>query len=145
LTPCLICARDGDGRRHEGSVGGNVYEDDRFYAYHAPPAISTLGQLFVVAKRHFLDFAEMAPEETASFGPILTRLCTAIKQTVDAERVYVQVTIEGVPHFHAWLIPRPKASPLRGRDFVGSARSCSDADALAVVDRLRAALSSSDR
>jgi diadenosine tetraphosphate (Ap4A) HIT family hydrolase len=137
---CLICARQGDGRYHEGSVGGNVYEDERWYAYHAPPAIATLGQLFLVSKRHFLDFAEMAPDEAARFGPLLTRLCTAIKQTVDAERVYVQVTIEGVPHFHAWLIPRPTDVALRGSAFVSSARFCSEEDALAVVEQLRQAL-----
>jgi hypothetical protein len=28
MTACAICARGGDGRNHEGSVGGNVYEDE---------------------------------------------------------------------------------------------------------------------
>ena len=69
VVDCLICARDGDGARHPGEVGGNVYEDAWWYAYHAPPGEATLGQLFLVSKRHLLDFAEMRrrrPRATAA-------------------------------------------------------------------------------
>ena len=142
MARCEICARGGDGRRHPGSVGGNVYEDEHWYAYHAPPAVATLGQLFLVSKRHFLDFAEMTPAEAASYGQVLQALYTAQKQVVDAERVYLQVTLGGIPHFHTWLIPRPEDAAERGRAFIAGERSCEEADALAVADRLRGALAS---
>lgn len=142
MARCEICARGGDGRRHPGSVGGNVYEDDHWYAYHAPPSVATLGQLFLVSKRHFLDFAEMTPTEAASYGQVLQALYTAQKQVVDAERVYLQVTLEGIPHFHTWLIPRPKDAAERGRAFIAGEHSCEEADALAVAAHLREALAS---
>jgi diadenosine tetraphosphate (Ap4A) HIT family hydrolase len=134
---CLICARDGDGARHPETVGGNVYEDTWWYAYHAPPSMATLGQLFLVSKRHFLDFAEMTPDEAASYGSVLATLVAAIRQAVNAERVYVLSTVEGVPHFHARLVPRPRDEPLRRWAFVASAHSCGEGEALAVAKRLR--------
>ena len=134
---CQICARGGDGARHPGTVGGNVYEDAWWYSYHAPPSMATLGQLFLVSKRHLLDFAEMRADEAASYGGVLARLVAATKQTVDAERVYAITTIEGIPHFHVWLVPRPQVEPLRGWAFVASGRSCAEAEALTVAERLR--------
>jgi diadenosine tetraphosphate (Ap4A) HIT family hydrolase len=137
---CEICARQREGRPHEGSVGGDVYADEYWQAYHAPSAVASPGQLFLVAKRHYLDFAEVTPEEAASYGPLLRRLYAALKRATRAQRVYAVITIEGVPHFHVWLIPRPADAPLRGRAFIMSERSCSEAEALDVVARVRQAL-----
>lgn len=142
MDDCLICARRGEGQNHLGSVGGNVYEDEHWYAYHAPPATSTLGQLFLVSKRHVLDFSEMTPAETASYGQVLQALYSALKQVFGAERVYTRVTVEGVPHFHTWLFPRLKDASERGMQLMSGEHSCSEADALAVVARLRATLAS---
>ena len=74
---------------------------------------------------------------------MLLRIYAALKQVTDAQRVYAMVTVEGVPHFHVWLIPRSRNEPLRGREFIGSERSCTEADALDVVARLREALGDS--
>jgi hypothetical protein len=87
----------------------------------------------------------MTPAEAASYGQVLQALYRALKQVVDAERVYLQVTLEGIPHFHTWLVPRPKDATQRGRAFLASERSCSEADALAAVARLRDALTSENR
>lgn len=138
---CVICARLRDGRPHEGSVGGTLYEDSHWYAYHAPVASATPGQLFLVSKRHYLDFAEMTPDEATSYGLVLRRLYAVLKRATGAERVYAQVTLEGVPHFHAWLIPRPADVTERGCDYITSERSCTEANALAVIGQLRDALS----
>jgi diadenosine tetraphosphate (Ap4A) HIT family hydrolase len=134
---CLICVRDGDGSHHSGTVGGNVYQDAHWYAYHAPAAQSTMGQLFLVSRRHYLDHAEMTESEAASYGCVLRWLVEAIKQVVDAERVYVLTTVEGVPHFHARLVPRPKDAESRGWTFVAGQRSCSDSEALAATEAIR--------
>lgn len=142
MTACEICARGGDGRQHPGAVGGNLYGDEHWYAYHAPVTIASLGQLFLVSRRHFLDFSEMTPDEAASYGRALQALYTALKQVVDAERIYVWVTLEGIPHFHTWLVPRPRTATERAMAFMAAERSCSEADALAVVGRLRDVLAS---
>jgi diadenosine tetraphosphate (Ap4A) HIT family hydrolase len=136
-SDCLICARCGDGRLHEGSVGGNVYEDEHWYVYHAPIRTAALGQLFLVSRRHFLDFAEMTSAEAASYGRVLY---AALKEVVDAERVYARVTVEGVPHFHTWLFPRPREEAARGVRFMAGEHACTEVAALAVVERLRATL-----
>lgn len=142
---CLICARSGDGRLHEGSVGGNVFEDRHWYAYHAPVQSASLGQLFLVSKRHFLDAGEMTTAEAADYGMALRALTAALKQVVGAERVYVQITGEGIPHFHTWLVPRPPDAPVRGLALLAAPRACSEADARAVADRPRANLGTPDR
>ena len=142
MTVCEICARCSDGRHRPGSVGGNVYEDEPWYAYHAPVTTASLGQLFLVSKRHVLDFSEMTPDEAASYGRVLQALYTALKQVVDAKRIYVRVTLEGIPHFHTWLVPRPRTATERAMAFMAAERSCSEADALAVVGRLRYVLAS---
>ena len=123
-------------------MGGYVYEDEHWYAYHAPVATASLGQLFLVSKRHFLDFTEMTADEAASYGSVLGRLGAALKQVVQAERVYVLVTLEGMPHFHAWLIPRKVGVEERGWALVTSPRACSADDALRVVRDLRGVLTS---
>jgi diadenosine tetraphosphate (Ap4A) HIT family hydrolase len=124
-------------------VGGYVYEDAHWLAYHAPVATSTLGQLFLISRRHFLDFSEMTIPEAASYGSVVGRLVAALKRAVQAERVYTVVTLEGVPHFHTWLIPRRIGQEARGWSFIRSERSCSGEDALRVVAELRGLLTSS--
>jgi diadenosine tetraphosphate (Ap4A) HIT family hydrolase len=137
---CELCTYRRDHRPQEGDVGGYVYEDEHWYAYHAPVATAMLGQLFLVSKRHFLDFTEMTAEEAVSYGPVLGRLGAALKHVAQAERVYVLVTVEGMPHFHAWLIPRKAGLEERGWALVTSPRSCSADDALRVVSDLRGVL-----
>ncbi len=139
---CVICARCQECRPHDGSVGGYLYEDEHWYAYHAPVHSATLGQLFLISKRHFLDFAEMTPAEAASYGLVLRSLYAALKQIVQAERVYAHVSLEGIPHFHVWLIPRGTDALERGWAFITRDHSCAADEALAVVKRLRAALAS---
>jgi diadenosine tetraphosphate (Ap4A) HIT family hydrolase len=139
---CELCTRRRGRHPQEGDVGGYVYEDKHWYAYHAPVATAMLGQLFLVSKRHYLDFTEMTADEAASYGPVLGRLGAALKQIVQAERVYVLVTLEGVPHFHAWLVPRKVGVEERGWALVTSTRSCSADDALRVVRDLRGVLTS---
>ncbi len=137
---CVICARFREGRPHDGSVGGYLYDDEHWYAYHAPAPSATLGQLFLISKRHFLDFTEMTPAEAASYGLVLRTLYAALKQVVQAERVYAHVGLEGVPHFHVWLIPRGRDVGERGWAFITKDRSCTEADARAVAEQLRAVL-----
>jgi diadenosine tetraphosphate (Ap4A) HIT family hydrolase len=136
-TAWVICARRRDGRHHEGSVGGYLYEDAHWYAYHAPVQSASLGQLFLISKRHFLVFAEMTSAEAASYGAVLRTLYAALKRVVRAERVYAFVGLDGMPHFHVWLIPRRPDEVERGWAYITRDRSCTVADAQAVVGLLR--------
>ncbi len=138
MEDCFIC------RKQAGAVapppGGYFYEDEHWLVCHAPAANAVRGQLFVESKRHFLDFAEMTPDEAASYGGLLSRLYGALKGATGAERVYAIMTLEGAPHFHVWLIPRAAGVPERGIGFLAQKHSTGEDDAVALVGELRAAI-----
>lgn len=79
----------------------------------------------------------MTPEESATFGPLLSRLYAAIREVTGAERVYSLVFLEGVAHFHCHLIPRGSDSPDRGMAFLSKDSSCSQNKAEEAAARLR--------
>jgi diadenosine tetraphosphate (Ap4A) HIT family hydrolase len=99
-----------------------------------------LGTLFIESQRHFLDFSEALPDETASYGPLLKKLYTELKSITGAERVYQVIMLEGVPHFHAWLVPRAKEIPERGIKFLEKDFTCNESDAQKLSALLREAM-----
>ena len=136
---CFLC------QKHDGRVarppGGYIYEDANWMVCHAPVDKGPLGTLFIESKRHFLDFSEATLEETASYGPMLKKLYTELKALTGAERIYQVIMLEGVPHFHAWLVPRAKEISERGIAFLGKDTSCYEANAIQLATWLREALS----
>jgi histidine triad (HIT) family protein len=141
---CGICARRTSNRPEDAPVGGYVYDDDRWSAYHAPLKQAVPGQLFLASKRHFLDAAEMKPEEASSLGGVLGKLTRAVKQATGAERVYTVTVVERTPHWHTWLIPRRADSESRGTAYLNSvltgAFSTGEDEAKQVVVKLQAAM-----
>ncbi len=67
-----------------------------------------------------------------------------MKRVLSAERIYTLITLEGVPHFHVWLIPRQAESLDRHwqliHEVMNQERSCSEAEAADAVARLRQAV-----
>jgi diadenosine tetraphosphate (Ap4A) HIT family hydrolase len=141
---CGICARRASNRPEDAPVGGYVYEDACWYAQHAPVRQAVPGQLMLVAKRHFLDAAEMQPDEAQSLGSVLGRLTRALKDTTGAERVYVVTVVERTPHWHTWVIPRPAGSETRGTPYLTSVLtggfSTTEEDVARVVGDLKQSL-----
>lgn len=123
---CFLC------QKHTGEVapppGGYVYEDAHWLVCHAPADKGPLGTLFIESRRHFLDFAEANNEELATYGPLLKKVYAALKSLTGAERVYQVVFLEGIPHFHAWLVPRRKEDEERGVPFISKDVACDQAD-----------------
>ncbi|WP_433262010.1 HIT family protein [Actinosynnema sp. CS-041913] len=121
---------------------GWVHADEHWLVNQGPAATTMAGGLRVTSRRHFTDFAEMTSAEAATFGILLHRLDAALRAVTDAERVHLVSTRDRVPHFHAWLYPRPAAHPLRGTAFLDAPQSGDPAAALrtarAVRDRLGA-------
>jgi diadenosine tetraphosphate (Ap4A) HIT family hydrolase len=66
------------------------------------------GTLFIESKRHFLDYAEMTDEESTSLGNVMRKIYDALRAYIEAERIYQVTLVEGIPHFHSWLVPRRK-------------------------------------
>jgi len=101
---CFLC------QKHKGEVapppGGYIFEGKHWLICHAPVDKGPLGTLFIESRRHFLDYAEANEDELAAYGPLLKKVYVMLKSLTGAERVYQVVLLEGIPHFHAWLIPR---------------------------------------
>lgn len=139
METCFIC------RKHKGQEasppGGYIYEDEHWMICHAPAKLGPLGTLFIESKRHFLDYAEMTDEESASLGNVMKRIYEKLKLLTDAERIYQVTLIDGVPHFHSWLVPHRKEDADKGIKFLTRDDSCSEEDAIALVNRLRSSMS----
>jgi diadenosine tetraphosphate (Ap4A) HIT family hydrolase len=138
METCFIC------RKHKGEEatppGGYIYEDEYWMICHAPGKLGPLGTLFIESKRHFLDYAEMTEEESATLGNVMKRIYGTLKKQTDAERIYQVTLMDGVPHFHSWLVPHRKDDPERGMKFLVRDDSCSDEGASALADMLREAM-----
>jgi diadenosine tetraphosphate (Ap4A) HIT family hydrolase len=138
METCLLC------RKHNGqeaaSPGGYIYEDEHWMICHAQPHMGSLGTLFIESKRHFLDYAEMTDEEAASLGNIMRKIYAALRTHTQAERIYQVTLLEGIPHFHSWLVPRRKTDTERGMKFLAKDDSCSEEDASALARELRETL-----
>jgi diadenosine tetraphosphate (Ap4A) HIT family hydrolase len=138
LDTCFIC------RKHNGQEaappGGTIYEDEHWMICHAPGKLGPLGTLFIESRRHFLDYAEMTNEEAASLGNVLKKVYRTLREHTGAERIYQLSTMEGQPHFHCWIVPRRKDVPERGLKFLARDDSCEEQDAIALAEKLRAAM-----
>ncbi|HEX5943903.1 MAG TPA: hypothetical protein VFY66_16590 [Anaerolineales bacterium] len=135
---CFLC------RKHEGQEttppGGYIYEDEHWMLCHAPPKLGPLGTLFIESKRHFLDYAEMTDEEADSLGSVMRKVYHVLKLHTKAERIYQVTLIEGIPHFHSWLVPHRKEDPEKGMKFLTRDDTCSQEAATALANRLREAM-----
>ncbi|MDX1377513.1 MAG: hypothetical protein R3307_01590 [Anaerolineales bacterium] len=138
MENCFVC------RKHKGQEdappGGYIYEDEHWMVCHAPGKLGPLGTLFIESKRHFLDYSEMNEEESTSLGNVMKKIYRELKVHADAERVYQVTLIEGVPHFHTWLVSHRKGDTEKGMKFLASDVSCSDEEASALAGELREAM-----
>jgi diadenosine tetraphosphate (Ap4A) HIT family hydrolase len=135
METCFIC------NKHKGieaiPPGGYIYEDELWAICHAPINVGPLGTIFIESKRHFLDFAEFNSEEQRSYGIVASKVSAALKQLTDATRIYHLSMVEGIPHFHVWLIPRRKDVEETSLAFLSRNDSCSEEDAIAFANQLR--------
>ena len=138
MEPCFLC------RKHKGQEatppGGYIYEDEHWMICHAPANLGPLGTLFIESRRHFLDYAEMTDEESASLGHVMRKIFEALKFHTEAERIYQVTLIDGVPHFHSWLVPHRKDDPEKGMKFLTRDDSCGEEDAIELANILRESL-----
>ena len=119
--------------------GGYIYEGAHWLVCHAPVDKGPLGTLFIESRRHFLDYAEANYEEMATYRPLLKKVYAALKSLTRAERVYQVVFVDGIPHFHAWLVPRRKGDE-KGVPFIAKDIVCDQAEAEELSAKLKGLL-----
>jgi diadenosine tetraphosphate (Ap4A) HIT family hydrolase len=131
---CFLC------QKHKGEIapppGGYIYEGTHWLVCHAPVDKGPLGTLFIEARRHFLDFAEADEDELAAHGPLLKKVYRALKSLTGAPRVYQVVFLEGIAHFHVWLIPRREGED-KGMTFLAKDIVCEQVEAEELASKLR--------
>lgn len=135
---CFIC------RKHRGQEasppGGYICEDQHWMVCHAPIDKGPLGTLFIESKRHILDFADFNDEEVKSFGALARKIYRALRPEVGAQRIYQVSMMEGMPHFHAWIVPRTREKAERGIAFLAKDMTCREKDAQDLASALREAM-----
>jgi len=141
MPSCLICRKYAGGPvpvwvGRPVPPGGHLVDDDLWWVGAAPPAFTPSGSVLIESRRHYLDYADMTPAEATSYAELLTRLTPVIKQVTGAERIHVFSSMDGAPHFHAWMVPRrPGDRP--GRTFMGNPGYTSEAEADELINRMR--------
>lgn len=107
---------------------------------HAPVNLGTLGTLFIESRRHFLHYAEMTDDEAHALGGVLKKVYAALNLHLHPERIYQLSTMEGMPHYHCWIVPRGRDVPERGLKFLARDDRCKVQDAIDLAGVLRSAM-----
>ena len=140
---CFVC------RKHRGEVdipGGVIYENDLIYISHAQlwgeEKEHYLGHVFVEARRHVAEVADLTEEEAQMIGVYTSRIAKALLHTENMEHIYIFVFGDGVPHVHYHVIGRYPGAP---REYWGpkvdegpEAPKGDETEIAQVADRLRA-------
>ncbi len=112
-TPeCLVC------RKHRGEIavlGGVIFENDLISISHAQlfgdEKDHYLGHVFVEAKRHVSELADLTAQEAQAIGLYVSRVAKALLQTEGMEHVYSFFIGDGAPHVHVHVIGRYPGAP----------------------------------
>jgi diadenosine tetraphosphate (Ap4A) HIT family hydrolase len=105
---CPFCTiAEGDA----GADAGIVYQDEHWLVRSISPEPAVAGWLLLQARRHIADSAELDAVEAASFGPLLQRTSSVVREVTGAVRIYLGSLNEGTPHFHTHILPRLPEMP----------------------------------
>ena len=105
---CLLCRPD-DADAEMGCV--EVWSDERWRLTTAIGA-EVLAFSYLMPRRHVPSIAELEGDEAATFGGVLARASTALKEATGAGLVYVYVFGDGIPHLHVHLAPHREGDAL---------------------------------
>ncbi len=128
--------------------GGIIYEDDLISISHAQvfgkEKDHYLGHVFVEAKRHVPELADLTEQEAKTIGLWISRVAQALLHVEGMEHVYSFFIGDGMPHVHVHVIGRRPGAP---REYWGpkvdewpNAPRGGEAEIAQVADRMRAYL-----
>lgn len=113
---CVLC-RGADGDAELGRV--QVWED-RLWRLTMSLEAEVLGFSYLEPQRHIPHVTDLAGEEARTFGEVLARVSSALKQETAAEVVYIYVFGGGVPHLHVHLAPHRDGDALNSHMIRGT-------------------------
>lgn len=113
MSECVIC-----DRCQPASFDHTVIFADEHWVVRHSRETNIQGYLVIEPRRHFLDLSKANSAECVSYGQVLSQAMNAIREVVDAERIYTFSLGESCPHYHLHVIPRragfPRAYKARG-------------------------------
>jgi diadenosine tetraphosphate (Ap4A) HIT family hydrolase len=125
--------------------GGVLFEDAYWWVDHRASPVLLPGFLIVKPRRHVEHLADLTDAEGAGLGPVLRLASRALTRAVAPAKVYAASFGERVRHLHCFVLPRTPDMPAHGLDVLNALFrerrwACSDAEAVAVAERIRAEL-----
>src|SRR4051812_16041550 len=107
---CLLC-RVGEADAYFGRR--RVWEDE-FWRLSVVLSGPVVGFAHLEPHRHIPFITDLDGPEAATLGTVLARVTGALRTAADADKVYVYVFGDRVPHLHLNLAPQPPGGPLVG-------------------------------
>lgn len=107
-TACVLC-RGGEGDKELAVT--QVWEDELWRLTVANEG-EVVGFSHLEPKRHIPHITDLDGEEARTFGTVLARTTSALREATHAEVVYVYVFGDGVPHLHLHLAPHQRGDAL---------------------------------
>lgn len=113
---CLACQAT---RGEVAAPGGTIYDDGVWRVEHSLPPILLKGWLIAKPLRHVEHVGDLNWIEQRGLGQVLPLVSQALREGLDAKRVYLCSFGELVHHVHFYLIPRYEGMPASGLDVLG--------------------------
>lgn len=107
---CLLC-RVGEADAFFGRQ--RVWEDD-YWRVSVVLRGAVLGFAHLEPRRHIPFVTDLDGVEAVTLGPVLARATAALRAATAADKVYVYVFGDRVPHLHFNLAPQVPGGPLTG-------------------------------
>lgn len=105
---CLLCT----GAEADEQLGRTLVWEDRLWRLSMSRRGYTTGFGYLEPKRHVPHITDLDGEEAATFGHVLGRVTSALKEAAGAELVFVYVFGGGIPHLHVHLAPHREGDAL---------------------------------
>ena len=105
---CILCRGvAGDAELHRVQVW-----EDSLWRLSVSLDAEVLGFAYLEPKRHIPHITDLNGEEARTFGEVLARVTTVLREETGAELVYIYVFGGGVPHLHLHLAPHREGDAL---------------------------------
>lgn len=105
---CLLC----DGDAAADALNRVVVWEDDHWRLSMPRRGYTTGFGYLEPQRHVPHITDLDGEEATTFGPVLARVASALKEAAGADLVYVYIFGGGIAHLHVHLAPHTAGDAL---------------------------------
>jgi diadenosine tetraphosphate (Ap4A) HIT family hydrolase len=110
MGECALC-RGAETDHEFGRV--QVWEDDLWRLTMSLDSY-TPAFCYLEPKRHIAYITELDRDEARTFGAVMARVTSVLKEITKAEVVYVYIFGGGIPHLHVHLAPHTDGDALAG-------------------------------